>query len=86
MYLPPRLTHSEIAHVLAQSVSKVTDIVFGDINVRFGAEFRDTQRVDVPRGDFLISKLGKLGLGLRLCWSGCSKNDHLFGKFCNRDT
>lgn len=79
VYLPPRLSLSEIELILRPKLERIT-ILLGDINVRFGKMLNDKKTWNTDRGRSIISLLENHGLYLRPSKKKYSGNDHVFSR------
>jgi hypothetical protein len=79
VYLPPRLTEIELELILSR-IPASTDIIIGDINVRYGKINKDKISTN-PRRRLLISNLCESrNLQHMIASNTCSRNDHVFAR------
>lgn len=76
VYLPPSMDDHSISATLNNLPP--SDMIIGDINVRFGAETRDDRMWNQSRGILISTLAARRGLSLTLPVSGCPRNDHVF--------
>ena len=57
-----------------------SDIIFGDINVRYGRASRDKTTWNLDRGRLIDASASLRSLTHTLPTSGCSRNDHVFAR------
>ena len=76
VYLPPSLSLEVISLVLGK-IPK-SNIVLGDINVRYGKTTLDDKVWNPERGILIDTLLVKQGLQHRICTTVCSRNDHIY--------
>lgn len=77
VYLPPRLSNQQLTPIF-QSIS-TSDIIIGDVNVRFGTAYQDDRITSPERAQYLYTNL--LPIGFSHIPSGTnSRNDHVFSK------
>ncbi len=78
VYFPPRLSQERIEEQLSNSIA--SDIIFGDINVRFGKSSNDAKTWNLKRGISILRLLESANFFRINAKSECSRNDHIFSK------
>lgn len=76
LYLPPRLQNDTVRSLLHQVLP--SKMIFGDINVRFGAAFDDTSTTAASRGSVFYNTLLPAQFQHIKSKTQCSRNDHVF--------